>query len=527
MLLTHNYFWPTINGHVYYDKPLGSYWLVVMATPLTGGINEAAARLPCAIAGLAAVIILMLLVRRLYEDSRTAVLAGFILATSFSFVFFSRHASADVETITGELAALFLFHRNQDRAGGWWVVGLWLVMAATSLTKGLLGFALPLLVIGSYSLLRDGWRDLLRGLSRGTFAERFRFLVERSRWFFNRYTIAGVLVGVAVYAAPFEISSSMMGSEKGLRMVFRENVVRFFEPFDHRGPIYLYVYVIFALMAPWSALLPAALVETHHLRRIDAEPARADRFALVYFWATFIFFTLSGSRRSYYLLPILPAAAILVARTLAFPGALRSTLARRLMIVGYAIIAIAAVGGLAMLLPASAILPGQLAKLPQLPDRFAFIVLWIISAAGIAYALRKFSPFRVAISMGTIAYCVLAYIYVFAMPAAEAYRGEKPFGYAVLSKLGDSTEHLALYKTEGPLFYLNPPKPLPEFDKKKDLKDAIANAGVEWFIVRRRDIPTLDAPTTIELSEASFPWESDYNLKNKVVLVHVSPQRAQ
>src|SRR4029077_12902141 len=91
MLLTHNYFWPTINGHVYYDKPLGSYWLVVMATPLTGGLHEGAARLPCAIAVLAAVIILMLLVRRLYEDSRTAVLAGFILATSFSFVFFSRH----------------------------------------------------------------------------------------------------------------------------------------------------------------------------------------------------------------------------------------------------------------------------------------------------------------------------------------------------------------------------------------------------------------------------------------------------
>src|SRR5271168_2481108 len=53
MLVTHNYFWPTINGHVYYDKPLGSYWLVVMCARLTGGLNEAATRLPCAIAGLA------------------------------------------------------------------------------------------------------------------------------------------------------------------------------------------------------------------------------------------------------------------------------------------------------------------------------------------------------------------------------------------------------------------------------------------------------------------------------------------
>lgn len=526
MLVTHNYFWPTINGHVYYDKPLGSYWLVVMSAPFTGGLNEAAARLPCAIAGVGAVALLMLLVRRLYE-ARTAVLSGFILATSFSFVFFSRHASADVETITGELAALFIFQRNEDRAGGWWVVGLWLVMAATSLTKGLLGFALPLLVIGAYCLLRDGWGELWRRISRGAFAERLRWIVERNRWFFNFYTIIGVAVGIAVYAAPFEISSRMMGSEKGLRMVFRENVVRFFEPFDHRGPIYLYVYVIFALMAPWSALLPAALVETHHLRRIDAEPARADRFALVYFWATFIFFTLSGSRRSYYILPILPAGAILVARLLAFPGAIRSTIVRRLMILGYAIIAIAAVGGLVMLVPASSILPGQLAKLPPLPDRFAFIALWIISVAGIVYALRKFSPHRVAISMGAIAYCALAYIYMFAMPAAEAYRGEKPFGYAVLSKIGNRTDKLALFKTEGPLFYLNPPKPLLEFDKKQELRDAITNAGIEWFIVRRRDMPKLDVPTTVELSEASFPWENQYNVSNKVVLVRVGPGTTQ
>ena len=30
-------------------------------------------------------------------------------------------------------------------------------------------------------------------------------------------------------------------------------------PFDHRGPVYLYTYVIFALMAPWCVMLPAAL----------------------------------------------------------------------------------------------------------------------------------------------------------------------------------------------------------------------------------------------------------------------------
>src|SRR3984957_4113287 len=52
MQLTSRYFWPTINVRVYCDKPLGSYWLVLAATRLTGGLDETAARLPCAIAGL-------------------------------------------------------------------------------------------------------------------------------------------------------------------------------------------------------------------------------------------------------------------------------------------------------------------------------------------------------------------------------------------------------------------------------------------------------------------------------------------
>src|SRR5580692_4787281 len=423
MLVTHNYFWPTINGHVYYDKPLGSYWLVLFSTPFTGGLDEAATRVPCAIAGILAVALLMLLVRRLY-DARTAILSGVILATSFSFVFFSRHASADVETLTGELAALLLFHHYEDRGGGIWVVSLWLIMAATSLTKGLLGFVLPILMIGAYSCLRDGWAQLFEEISHGSLIDRLQKLIDRNRWFFNWYTVAGIAVGGFVYYLPFEISARMMGTQKGLAMVYRENVVRFFHPFDHRGPIYLYVYVIFGLMAPWSALLPAALVETHSLRRAGAEPARADRFALVYFWATFIFFTLSGSRRSYYILPILPAAAMLVARTLAYSGELRSTFARRLLILGYAIVAIAAVGGIVLLIPAWAVLPSPYDALPDLPAKSAFIVFWIVSVGAVIYAVRKFSPYRVAISIGAIAYLVMAYIYIFAMPTAEAYRGE-------------------------------------------------------------------------------------------------------
>ena len=526
MVVTGNYFWPTIDGRVYYDKPLGSYWLVLLTTPFTGGVTEAASRIPCAIAGLVAVALLMLLTRRLY-DSRTGVLASFILATSFSFVFFSRHASADVETLTGELGALLLFNHNEERQDGWWVVWLWIVMALTSLTKGLLGFVLPVLVIGSYCFFRDGWAGLRDGLLRGALADRVRWAVNSNRWFFNWKSVVAIAIGAAIYYAPFDISHRIMGSEKGLAMVYRENVVRFFHPFDHRGPFYLYVYVIFGLMAPWSALLPAALVETHHLRNQDAEPVRSDRFALVYFWATFVFYTLSGSRRSYYILPILPAAAMLVARTLTFHGVLRSKAANILLRFGYGAIAVAIIAAIAMLIPPHAILGGSFAMLPHAPARGAIMLFWVIGLASVLYAIGRLTPARIAISTAVIAYCAMVYVFIFAMPAAEAYRGEKPFGLEVLHQLGGKTDQLALYNTQGPLFYLNPPKPLPMFSKPDAVEQAIASDNIRWIITRRRDLPTLKFPNQVLLAEKSFPWEGDTELRNKDVLVQVESPATQ
>ena len=519
MLTTRNYFWPTINGRVYYDKPLGSYWLVIWSTYLTGAMNEWASRIPCALAGVLGVAFLMMLSRRLY-DSRTAIVSGVILATSFSFVFFSRHASADVETLTGELAALLLFMKYEKRPDGWWVVGLWIVMALTSLTKGLLGFVLPIMVIGLYCTLADGWREFGDAILHGAIGARLRWIFERNRWLFNWKSIPAIAIGIAIYSFPFWFSKKVEGSDKGLQMVWRENVVRFFHPFDHRGPFYLYVYVIFALMAPWAMLLPAALVEAHARRRKHADAARSDRFALVYFWATFVFYTISGSRRSYYILPILPAGALLVARLLA-GEALRSRWARRLLAIGYGLTAAGAVLGAVVLLPPWMILRGAMATLPAAPDRAIFAIAWIVSVASIVYVLRNYRPERVAVSMGIIAYCVMAYIFIFAMPAADAYRGEKPFGLQTLQLLDGDTSHLALYKTEGPLFYLNPPAPLPEFNHLRDLKNAITAEDLRWLIVRRRDVPDLGVPTTELLHEASFPWETPAQVRNKVVLLRI------
>jgi 4-amino-4-deoxy-L-arabinose transferase-like glycosyltransferase len=526
MLATGNYFWPTINGRVYYDKPLGSYWLVVAAARLTGAMDETAARLPCALTGLFAVLVLMLIVRRLY-DWRTAAWSGLILATSYSFVFFSRHASADVETLAGELVALAIFLRNEDRrGGGWWIVGLWLVMALTSLTKGLLGFVLPILVIGAYCCCRSGWVGLCAGITQGTVARRIGWLVECNRWFFNWTTIPAMIAALGVYAAPFVISNHLMHSERGLYLVYRENVVRYFEPFDHKGPIYLYFYIIFMLMAPWSVLLPGALAHLHRAPIESEQRAQADRFALVYFWATFVFFTLSGSRRSYYLLPILPAAAIIVARLITSSAASLDRVSWWLTRIGYGLFAITTIIGCVALVPPSWIMPRPFDQLPILPAPLIYGLFWLVAAASAIYALRRMTPARIGVSVGIIAYLAMVYIYLVFMPAAENYRAEKPFAGLVMAKVGPQLRSLAFYNNLEGFYYIEPFTPHRLFLDPAALHKAIANGRVRWLMVKDRDLASLKLDGVVVAREQSFPWQGERGVREAVVLVRLNGEPA-
>jgi 4-amino-4-deoxy-L-arabinose transferase-like glycosyltransferase len=521
MQLTGNYFWPTINGEVYYDKPLLSYWLIAATTYLTGELNELTVRLPSAVAGLLGVALLMVLTRQLYGE-RTAILAGFILATCFSYVFWSRVASADIENVAGVLAALTLYFRNQERPTGWWVVGLWLIMSVTSLTKGLLGFVLPLLVIGSYSLLADGWRNLAQKIRHGPWKVRLGWFVTQNHWFFNYKTLFAMGVAVCVYALPFAISAALMGSNIGPSTVVRENFTRFFEPFDHRGPFYLYTYAIFELMAPWCLFLPAALIGIH----VKPE-GRSDRFVLAYFWATFVFFTLSGSRRDYYLLPILPAAAIMVARLFSAPWKAWVSRISWLMNVGFFLLVfsvalMAVIGAIGLFVPA--VRPEPFVNLPPLVERtlwvgfFTFTLMLIVAV--ITY--RNLRPERIALSVSFQVYLFLLFLFVFAWPNFELFRGEKAFADTVRAKLNEDLSRLVLYRTSsrglaGFVYYLSAKKPLAEYSDNAELARHIANDPDSWIVVLSRHLPSLPGGATIEARSKDLRWqkgddESDYVL---------------
>jgi 4-amino-4-deoxy-L-arabinose transferase-like glycosyltransferase len=327
-------------------------------------------------------------------------------------------------------------------------------------------------------------------------------------------------LAVIVYMTPFVISHGTGDMMAGLQMVWRENVQRFYNPVNHRGPVYLYCYVILELLAPWTLLLPAALVGAmptalrgHGLlenscprKAVGMAPERR-LFPTSFFWSVFVFFTLSASRRSYYLLPILPAAAMLVAAALVRRSRLRTFGVWLFAIAVYVSPIVAAVGILWIDFWKN--FPIGDSEEPDIPAIFALAVAWAVSAAAIAFAMRRRR--HVAAALVTAAFAFETYLFVFALPEADALRTQRPFAEVVRQQLatGDSPgpefDGLALYRTSDIVYYLDPPKPLPELKEPDEIHDP----SIRWLIVRTRDRATLELGEDWDcpVMESYQPWD--------------------
>jgi len=289
MLQTGDYFDPYLKGMPYYDKPLPSYWLITATTWFTGGLGHWSLRLSSVVAAWLSVWLVYLLGEQLFRKG-TGLIAGWMLATTFYFVFWARVAQADILTVCGILAAIWWYWRGpEDTRLGRYTV-FFLLLAATSLTKGLIGFILPGLVLLPHLLSENRWKRHLN----------------------LRLCLAIVIAGL-FYMVPFVLShiyGAPTYGASGLGLVFRENVVRFFQPFDHIGPIYTYLIYLPVYSLPWAPCWILALwVAVRQWRHIEPNA----RWLIWGLGLLFLFFTASGSRRSYYVLPLVPFAQLLAA----------------------------------------------------------------------------------------------------------------------------------------------------------------------------------------------------------------------
>src|SRR6267143_5413550 len=134
---------PTNDGIPRLQKPPLLYWLIIVSFKLFG-INEAAARLPVALAVVASVALIFLIGEKLTDYWR-GFIAGLIYL-SFCGTFLLARIVMPEPLVSALIAgAIFCglcgYQRRRYRSA--WFAGFWICSALACLTKGLLGVAYP------------------------------------------------------------------------------------------------------------------------------------------------------------------------------------------------------------------------------------------------------------------------------------------------------------------------------------------------------------------------------------------------
>jgi 4-amino-4-deoxy-L-arabinose transferase-like glycosyltransferase len=104
--------------------------------------------------------------------------------------------------------------------------------------------------------------------------------------------------------------------------IIHQHVVRYAQTWVHKGPWYYYLPEFITGFFPWSLFVPGAIALGWRASRISPSdpatpgettgPPRSFLFPLAWFGVGFVFFSLSTSKRGAYLLPLYPAAALMV-----------------------------------------------------------------------------------------------------------------------------------------------------------------------------------------------------------------------
>lgn len=288
MFYRHDFFHPYLGNNDYYDKPLLSYWFIVFFTLLFGKLTAITLRLPSALSALLAIYALYKLGTKI-KDQRLGFLSAWMMLTTYYFLFWARISSADMLNLSGSLCAVAWYYYHRDRVDLLAYLGFFLILAVTSLCKGLVGAIIPLLAVSLDMLLR------------GTFLRHFNWRV-----------FAALILPMSIYLLPFMLSACFKQGydQNGLYLVYRENILRYFQPFDHKGPIYTYLIYLPIYLFPWSIfLIPALWTLLPRYRTMTTN----SKWCIWVVVVIFLFFTLSGSRRSYYILPILPFTILFIA----------------------------------------------------------------------------------------------------------------------------------------------------------------------------------------------------------------------
>ena len=306
-----NLLFPVENRNVPMYKPPLFHWTAVAIDRLAGiqKVTAANLRLPSALYAIAGALLTMLFAYELLGLD-AAVLAGLALAASYQYISQGRFGRVDMTLCFFETLSLFAFLR-------WLPSDATVSGRAARFESNLPALYLMAAALGLGVLAKGPIGAILPGVS----IIIFMIAERRGRQISAMLDPGAIILGAAI-AASWYLACYFGGRFAFLnRQLNTENVGRFFGSLGAMAPWY-YLKPILLNSAPLSILVPVAAVYAllspvvtpgGDSTSLPGKGRAGVRLFAIFYFATVIFFSIAAYKRRSYLLPVWPAAAVILA----------------------------------------------------------------------------------------------------------------------------------------------------------------------------------------------------------------------
>lgn len=296
MAVRGDYVTPYLNGIKYFEKPALFYWLGAAVIKLTGpsitavrSINAVLAILGCLLTYLAG--------RKLYGRA-AGMIASIILGTSSLYFVMAHMVSLDLPVSVFLAASLygFLFAvmEPENKNSRLYLYGAAAAAALAVLTKGLIGAVFPAMIAAAWLTIVGEWRQL------------------------KRLPVFSAFLVFLCIAAPWHMLVMYRNPEFFHFYFIEQHFLRYTSmDVGHYQPAWFFIPTLLAGFFPWIVFLPQALAASMPRQLRDRHQYASELFLIIWAMLIFVFFSFSKSKLIPYILPIMPALALLTGRYLA------------------------------------------------------------------------------------------------------------------------------------------------------------------------------------------------------------------
>jgi 4-amino-4-deoxy-L-arabinose transferase-like glycosyltransferase len=295
MLERHDWITPVLGGQVWLEKPPLYYWQAMLAYSIFG-VSDVAARIPSALDATLLVIAVYLFFRKFRRG--VEVDAALITASCAGVIGYAHAASMDMGLAASFAIGMLAWWGWRENGSRTLLAVFYLCLAFGMLAKGPVAPFLAAVVIASFAAATREWR-----------------LVLKTLW------LPGIVLFCAV-SLPWYALVQGRNPQFFREFILEHNLARFSTNlYHHPEPFWYYIPVTAIALLPWIVFVILAFVESVRAwwgerKSIQSEPdleLEFRIFACCWLVVPGVFFSISQSKLPGYILPAIPAGAVLLA----------------------------------------------------------------------------------------------------------------------------------------------------------------------------------------------------------------------